>query len=198
VAEVKAAGVDLELFHNKQVQYSGIQLSTYQGRAEWTAIGQPSVAALQLWFDLFGQRHPEWMEHTVAIQESYTPRFLPTPRGYQIKPLLLSDELSRTLSTLDQAAAVKERLARYLYGNLQRFFGHIAYAFDKEQHYLRVRVTKALPYDRRLPIYHGQKKQAFRVYFTCNFDLPQTLRLGQSTALGYGNVSVFERREKVL
>ena len=122
------------------------------------------------------------------IQEHYTPDFLLSEKNYRIRPLIVSDDLAKELNEMTDKFARYDRLEKYLYGNLQRFFTHIGFAFDKEVHFLKVTVTELKAFNRSMPVFHGHKKTAFEVAFKVNFRLPQTLRIGQSTALGFGKV----------
>jgi hypothetical protein len=185
----KAAGVDLALFHNREVAYSGIQLSTFEGNASWTAIGQEHVKTLELWYLLFLETHPVELENVLEIREYYTPTFLSYHKHYQANSLLISDDLAKELNNMDDNFRIADRMERYLYGNLMTFFQHIGFDFDRQNHFLKVQVEDIVPYSKALRVFHDQKKTAFNVRFRCNFRLPQTLRLGQSTALGYGTVN---------
>ncbi|GJM33930.1 MAG: hypothetical protein DHS20C18_29310 [Saprospiraceae bacterium] len=184
----EVAGVDINLFHNKEVIYSGIQLSKYQSGSEWTAIGEECVRALELWYLLFKETHPVQLEHVVEIREYYTPAFLPYHRFYQANALLISDVLARELNEIEDNFRRMDRVERYIYGNLMTFFQYIGFEFNKDFHFLKVQVADIGMYDKALPVFHSQKKTALRVHFKCNFRLPQNLRLGQSTALGFGNI----------
>ena len=187
----KKKGVDIQIFHNDNVQYSGIQLGRYQGAPEWTAIGKAEVKALKLWFQIFKKNNPHLLQNTVVIKENYTPAFLPYQKKYKISPLLISDSLAKQLNPIADKFAQFDRLEKYLYGNIQTFLAHIGFQHDKANNFLKITLLKANNYDHALPVYHQQKKTAFSVVFKCNFRLPQTLRLGQSTALGYGKTISF-------
>jgi hypothetical protein len=192
----QAAGVDIDLFHNRNISYSGIQLGRYQGTSEWTAIGQPYVDALNLWYELFRETHPIDLDNVVEIREQYTPAFLPYHQRYQINSFLVSDDLARELNKMNDHFREADRLEKYIYGNLMTFFQHIGYDFDKDFYFLKIQVEDIIPYNKALHVFHGHKKTAFRVRFKCNFRLPQTLRLGQSTALGYGQIKRLPRMKK--
>ena len=178
--------LSIDLFHNNKIQYSGIQLGRYQGCPEWTAIGKQEVKALKLWFKIFKTENAHLLQNVVIIKERYTPDFLPYQKRYKISPLLVSDKLAKNLNELEDKYARFDHLEKYLYGNIKNFMQHVGYNHDPNQHFLKVTMMDCLPFDRALPVYHQQKKTAFRVRFKCNFRLPQIVRLGQSTALGYG------------
>lgn len=186
--QATAAGADLNLFHNKEIIYSSIQLDRYQNAPQWTAYGEEAVETLWFWLSLYREEHPELLHNSVVIQEHYTPAFLTKPNEYQIGSMLVNDEVAKTLNTIHNKHNRYNRLEKYLYGNLQTFFKFIEYTYAKEEHFLNVKVLHAKPYDQALPIYHRQKKTAFDIKFNCNFRLPQSIRLGQSTALGYGKI----------
>jgi len=185
-------GIDLQLFHNKNIGYSGIQLSRHRQSPEWTAIGEEAVQVLWFWYHLFQNENKDLHQNTIEIHERYTPCFLSKPQRYQIRPMLVNDAIAKALNKapLDKTDT-KERLEKYLYGNIQRFLKFIGFQFQKEDHFLKIRVEKVQTYGQAFPVYHGQKKTGFDITFDCNFKLPHTLRLGQSTALGYGEVTYF-------
>lgn len=182
------AGVDASLFHNHEVGYSGIQLATYKQSIEYTAIGAAEVQTLGYWFDVFEKKNSSNLDNTVLIHERYTPAFLQEQRKYQVRTLLISDELAKELNDINDKFARMDKLEKYLFGNLQTFFKHIGYTYDKQQNFLKITVQEIGYYSRAMPVYHGEKKTAFDITFLCNFLLPQSLRLGQSTAIGYGKV----------
>jgi len=179
-------GLSIDLFHNDKIEYSGIQLGSYRGKVEWTAIGKPQVQALKLWYKLFKKESEIALQNTVEIKEQYTPTFLNHRQKYRIFPWLISDNVAKELNKIDDKFAKYDRLEKYLYGNIQIFFEHIGFEHDKKVHFLKINIDNVYKFPKALPVYHGNKKSAFRVNFACNFWLPQTLRLGQSTALGYG------------
>ncbi len=185
---VNEEGINMDIFHNQNIVYSGIQLGRYQRSPEWTAIGGDAVKALQLWYQLFREESPHLLRNTVEIRENFTPEFLPYQKKYRVRPLLISDELAKSLNEITDKFMRYDRLEKYLYGNLMTFFQYIQFDFNKDRHFLKINVLDAPFFNRALPVYHQQKKTAFDIVFKCNFRLPQTLRLGQSTALGYGKV----------
>ncbi len=187
--QAKEAGVNVDIFHNRAIIYSAIQLGCYRGTPEWTAIGEPAVRALQFWYRLLQKESPMLLSNTIEIKEHYTPVFLSEQKNYQIQQMLVSDQLAKSLNAIHDKEIRYKRLEKYLYGNLQTFFKFIGYLHDKETHFLKVKVLDSKGFKQALPIYHHQKKTAFDLVFTCNFKLPQLFRLGQSTALGYGKVT---------
>lgn len=186
--ELAREGVDLHLFHNKEMQYSGIQLGQHQGSPEWTAIGDEAVRALELWWRLFQAGNAHLLQNTVRVSEQYTARFLNFQKKYAAHTLLVSDEVARELNAMNDKFLRHDRLEKYIYGNLQTFFQHIGFTYQKETNFLKVTVLDVVFYDRAPLVYHDQKKTAFNIVFKCNFWLPQTLRLGQSTAVGFGDI----------
>ncbi len=189
LAAFSEAGIDTGIFHNDDIKYSGIQLSRHKGGAEWTAIGAQEVKALKHWYEIIKQENKLPLYNTVEISETYTPAFLNHLRKYRIRTLLISDDLAKELNNISDKFARQDRLEKYLYGNIQRFMNHIGYEHNKESNFLKVTVTDMHYHDQTHKVYHDQKKTALDIRFMCNFLLPQTVRLGQSTALGYGKVS---------
>ena len=181
--------VDIHLFHNEEVRYSGIQVDQYQDHTEWTAIGLPAVKALVLWYQIAQQEQVIDCRHVIESTEFYTPCFLEQPKQYRISNLILSKTLLKELSNTKSQAERTRRLEKYLFGNLMTFFNHIAYTFDKQKHFLKVEVHQHRVSMRPLPSFRQQHKNGHTIDFSINFQLPYTLRLGQATALGYGKVT---------
>jgi hypothetical protein len=179
-------GIDPDIFHNDNIEYSGIQLGNYQGMQEWTAIGKKHTKALKLWYRIFKKQNANILQNTVIITETYKPGFLDFSERYKIPVILINDDLAKELNHISDKFARYDRLEKYLFGNIQRFFNHIGFVHDKSQNFLKINITRANLHSKSKQVYHQHKKTAFEIIFDCNFYLPQTLRLGQSTALGYG------------
>jgi len=188
-ARTEAAGIDLHLFHNQEITYSSIQLDRFQGSPEWTAYGEQAVETLWFWLALFREKNPELLKNSVVIQEHYTPDFLAFQKEYQTHRIILSKSVQQDLQRLRDPKKQDTRLKNYLYGNLQRFFTHIGYSFDKDLHFLEVKVHKIVPCQKKSSVFKEHQKRPYHITFSCNFQLPQTLRIGQSTALGYGKIT---------
>ncbi len=180
--------IDINIFHNSDIQYSGIQLGGYRGMMEWVAIGQKEVKALNLWYRIYKKQQGDRIQNTIVVKEKYTALFLNYQKKYKINKMLVNDDLAKELNLATDKFARHDRLEKYLYGNFQRFFKHIGFVHDKSENFLKIIIVETNRHQHAKQIYHKQKKTAFDVVFTCNFLLPQTLRLGQSTALGYGSV----------
>ena len=181
--------VDPEIFHNNEATYSAIQLDCYKGVPEWSAYGEEAVEALWYWLRLFRMENPDLLRNSVMIQEHYTPDFLPGLKEYRISSLLVSDQLAGELAGKKDVFAQKARMERYLFGNLLVFFKHIGFDSKREGRFLKIEVQDCDRLPRAMPVYRGYKKTAYRVSFSTNVLLPQMLRLGQSTAIGYGRVT---------
>jgi len=192
----EAAGIDLELFHNKDIKYSSIQLDRYQGSPEWTAYGEEAVETLWFWLALYRERNPALLKNSVVIQEHYTPDFCSFEKGYRIDRIILSKTAIKNLQRIRDKEKQDLLLKNYVYGNILRFLTHIGYHFDKDHHFLAVKIHKCVPKNTKNSVFKEQRKQVFQLSFSCNFRLPQTLRLGQSTALGYGKITHHLSREK--
>ena len=185
----KQYGIEPSLFHNGEMAYSGIQIASYQGAVEYTAIGETEVKTLEFWYENFIQNNENQIQNAVYIQERYTPSFLPEQKKFRLKTVLINDELAKELNDITDKFARMDKLEKYIYGNIQTFFKHIGYVFDKNKNFLKITITDIVYYDKAMPVYHGEKKSAMDIVFLCNFRLPQALRLGQSTAIGYGKVT---------
>ncbi len=186
--QVKDKNIDPDLFHNDQVQYSPIQIGRYQGAVELTAMGKKAVKTLKFWYKQFKKENKTVLQNVVIIQERYTPVFLSYQKNYRIRTMLINDDLAKELNGLKDKFARQERLEKYLYGNIKRFFKHIGYQYNDKENYLKVNVEHFSYHDKALPVYHDNKKTAIDIRFKVNIRLPQSLRLGQSTAVGYGKI----------
>lgn len=182
--------IDPAIFHNDKIEYSAIQIGSFKGKTEWVAVGEKAVRALELWYGMFQKELPSSLQHVMEIREYYTPAFLSYMQAYRISPLLVKDDFAIKMRNVQDKFARFSMMEKYLYGNLQTFFEHISFAYDKEEHFLKIEVGDAYRLPKALPVYHGNKKTAFRVSFRCNFRLPYTLRLGQAVAIGYGKVQL--------
>jgi hypothetical protein len=178
--------IPINIFHNESINYSGIQFSRYKGAASFTAIGNKEAKALELWFDLFNKESELSIKNIQIISETYYPKIGDWLYKYEITDLLLKKELARELTELKDKFARVNRLEKYLYGNIKRFlFGHLEAGIN-ENDFISVRVI-SYRFTGKRPTYHGGSLSAYNIKFQANVYLPQTLRLGQSTALGYGS-----------
>lgn len=183
-----AQDIDIQIFHNDDIKYSGIQLGSYRGVPEWTAIGEKEVKALETWYDILKKANHQPLENTVEIREYYTPAFIDIQKKYKIRSFLINDDLAKEFNEIKDKFARYDRMEKYIYGNIQSFFTHIGFVHDKNTNFLKITVLEMMNHPQKAQVYHHQKKSAFSITFLCNFRLPQTLRLGQSTALGYGKI----------
>lgn len=178
--------IPINIFHNEGVNYSGIQLSGHKGAASFTAIGKNEVKALEIWFELFKRTSELPVQNVQIINEIYYPKIGEHLYQYNVTDLLIKKELTVELKELKNKFARTDRLEKYLYGNIKRFlFGHLE-ADINENDYISVRIT-GYQYAGKRHTYHGGLLSAYHIQFQTNVYLPQTLRLGQSTALGYGS-----------
>lgn len=181
--------VPLNILHNDIIAYSGIQFGDIKGSPSITAIGEQEVKALKLWFEIVKKENKLPLNNIVEINETYTPEFLNRLKKYRVRTLLISDDLAKELNDVQDKFARYDRMEKYLYGNIQRFMQHIGYKHDKDSNFLKVSVTDMHYHESTHQVYHDQKKTAIDIRFMCNFLLPQMVRLGQSTALGYGKLT---------
>jgi len=192
-SKFKKMDISPKIFHNTKIQYSGIQLGIYQGSPEWTAIGRSAVKALKLWYSLFRKENEIALQNTQWIKEKYTPEFFSYQKKYKIKTLLISSDLAELLEVKGDKYTVYDRLEKYLYGNIQRFFRHIDYEHNKDVHFLKITIQDAHVLTHSKYVFRNKKKIGYEVTFLCNLRLPQMIRMGQSTALGYGKVFHIQR-----
>lgn len=183
----KKAGIPVDIFHNEEVAYSGIQFSRYLGSASFTALGVQEVKALELWYELFKKNTKIPLQNTQTIKETYVPLIADKFYKYHLSQILIEKKIGDELKKLTNKLAKIERLEKYLYGNIMRLVtGHLGYEMT-ENDYISVRVNKIAPAGVK-DTYHGGMLQAYIINFKTNIYLPQTCRLGQATALGYGLV----------
>jgi hypothetical protein len=179
--------IPTDIFHNDNIAYSGIQFTTVKQAVCITAIGYKEVKALELWYDLFLQNTGNTVQNTVITREQYVGMIANDYYGYRIDSILLKSEIGREIEQLNNHFAVKDRLEKYLYGNIKAFLVRVAGMQIDDNNFISVKVAN---YKNRglKPTFHGGKLPAFDIRFAVNVYLPHTLRLGQAISLGYGSV----------
>jgi len=179
--------IPIDIFHNKEITYSGIQFSRYKGSASFTAIGEKEVIALQLWYDLFQKNTEIPLLNTQIINETYTPILGQDFYYYKLSNFLVKKEIHNEIKGLKNQLAKIDRLEKYLYGNIRTFLEHhLGYEFQKDD-FISVKID-SFTNNGFKDTYHEGSLKAYLIKFKTNVYLPQTLRLGQSAALGYGIV----------
>lgn len=179
--------IPLDIFHNDTIAYSGIQFTLYKGAVSFTAVGEKEVKAIELWHGLFQESIGYIPQNTVQIREQYIPCLTEKYQYYVTENILVKKEITDEIATLKSIFAKRDRLEKYLYGNIKAFLIRVAGMELTESDYISVKVKR-----HRIKgpeeTFHGGKLRAYEIHFSTNVYLPQTIRLGQSVALGYGEI----------
>jgi len=180
--------IPIEIFHNDNIAYSGIQFSRHLGAAQFTAIGNKEVKALKLWYKLFKQNKELPLTNTQIIKETYQFRISTKNFKYAIATILLRKEVHKELQKLEILQEKISRLQGYLLGNIKTTFLDQHLNIDVTDVFVKINIIDFKKKNTVLSTYHGGKLVAYQIKFTSNVYLPHTLRLGQAVALGYGTV----------
>ena len=182
--EFKGIANVIELFHNKDDKYSGIQYASINGSLSVTALGIKQTRVLRNWFRVF-KKHHSALKNVQEIKEKYTAEFLTKAQNYHIPVLLVRNDVMKDIR--DKKITKEERLTQYIRNNCGTFLKYIGYDPYPE---IVVNIDKRTikQYPNKFTVYKGYKRTGFNVVFTTNLRLPHILRIGQSTSLGYGSV----------
>lgn len=179
--------IPIDIFHNDRIEYSGIQFTRYLGAASFTAIGVKEVRAIELWYMLFQKSIGNVDQNHQLIGEKYIPCITKKYQNYTTDNILIKKEIADEIDLLKSSFAVRDRLEKYLYGNIKAFLVRVAGMEIGTDDFISVKVKryskKGIGYT-----YHGGKLSAYEIDFAVNVYLPQTLRLGQAVSLGYGDI----------
>jgi hypothetical protein len=179
--------IPIDIFHNDKIAYSGIQFTRYKEAASFTAIGKKEVRAIEIWYELFKKSIGKIDQNHQLIGEKYIPCMTKKYYNYTALNILLKKEIGEDIALLKNSFAVRDRLEKYLYGNIKAFLVRVAgMEFDNDD-FISVKVKRYSKKGIR-NTYHGGKLPAYEIEFAANVYLPQTLRLGQAVSLGYGDI----------
>jgi len=179
--------IPLDIFHNDKIAYSAIQFTRYRGAASFTAVGEKEVRAMDIWYGLFQQSIGLVAQNTQIIREQYIPAITEKYYRYVTGNILIKKEIAEEIALLKSNFAVRDRLEKYLYGNIKAFLIRVAGMELSEADYISVKVNRYQVHNPQ-NTYHGGKLPAYEIYFDANVYLPLMLRLGQSVSLGYGEI----------
>ncbi|MCK9220721.1 MAG: CRISPR-associated endonuclease Cas6 [Bacteroidales bacterium] len=182
-----AEDIPLKIFHDKNIHYSGIQLTRYRGAVEYTGIGEKEVRALEIWYGLYCENDGNVFRNIQVIREYYIPAFTVDYIPYTATNLLVKKEINEDMEKQNSTFAICDRLEKYLYGNIKAFLIRVAGMDLKENDFISVKVIHNEKRGLK-NTFHGGKLSAYDIEFSTNVYLPQTLRLGQAVALGYGEI----------
>lgn len=179
--------IPIDIFHNDKIVYSGIQFTLVRGAASFTAVGEKEVRAIELWYELFRQSIGNIAQNTQFIREQYIPCITEKYYRYFTDNILIKKEIAEEIAALKSSFAIRDRLEKYLYGNIKAFLIRVAGMQLTEADYISVKVNRYQAQSQQ-HTFHGGKLPAYEIHFATNVYLPQTLRLGQSVSLGYGQI----------
>jgi len=179
--------IPIDIFHNDRIEYSGIHFSRYNGAVEFTALGDKEVRALEIWYCLFHNSINNVIQNIQKIYEVYLPVLTERYIYYTATNLLIKKEIAGEIEEQKNSFAVSDRLEKYLYGNIKAFLILVAGMNLGANDFISVKVRR---FEKKglKNTFHGGKLQAYDIEFSANVYLPQTLRLGQAVALGYGKI----------
>jgi hypothetical protein len=179
--------IPIDIFHNDRIAYSGIQFTRYREAASFTAIGEKEVKAIELWYMLFQKSIGNVEQNHQLIGEKYIPCITEKYQNYKTDNILIKKEIADEIALLKSSFAVRDRLEKYLYGNIKAFLVRVAGMEVSTDDFISVKVKRYSKKGMR-NTYHGGKLPAYEIDFAVNVYLPQTLRLGQAVSLGYGDI----------
>ena len=175
------------LFHNHSHHYSGIQFGITDGAVSVRAYGKTEIKALKIWWQLYRKQYAYKPDNIQIIQEKYRLGFLSQPKRYQIKDFLVNKTKQKELEEADDEKA-KQILADYIVANFFPFFNHLNYRHDRKEQEIVVRVLRYKHQKQLQSTFKNYKRQAYDIVFESNLRLPHLYRMGEATALGYGNI----------
>ncbi len=178
----------LSLFHNRSHKYSGIQFGIDDGTLSVRAYGEPEITALKIWWKLHRKKNGLKPANLLTQKELYTLGFLPVLQTFKTARFLVNREKQRELSQQLDTESVSKILADYLVANFFPFFNHLGYRHDRAEREIVANVLRVKRLPKPYTVFKGAKRQAYDIVFETNLRLPRLFRMGEATALGFGNV----------
>ncbi len=180
--------IPIDIFHNDQIAYSGIQFTLYRGAASFTAVGEKEVRAIEIWYELFKNSIGNVPQNIIRSYEQYIPEITQIYYHYHTDNLLVKKEITEEIASLKSQFAISDRLEKYLYGNIKAFLIRVAGMEVGENDFISVKVNSFKKSGLKTT-YHGGKLHAYEIDFVANVYLPHCMRLGQAVSLGYGEIT---------
>ena len=184
----KGVPAPLDLFHDKSHHYSGIQFGIVDGAVSIRAYGKTEIKALKIWWQLYRKQYAFKPENVQIIQEKYRLGFLPQPQTYRLNNFLVSKSKQKELNELEDDKSVKSILSEYIVANFFPFFNHLNYRHDRKEQEIVVNILHYKRQKKPQGTFKDYKRQAYDIVFETNLRLPHLFRMGEATALGFGNV----------
>ena len=186
----KFKGIDdpLAMFHNKTHHYSGIQFGIEGGALSIRAYGEEEIKALKIWWKLYREHHAFNPQNLQICKEKYTLGFLPSLQTYRLSNFLVNREKRQQLAQTKEKAEINQILADYVVANFFPFFNHLGYRHDREKQEIIVNLLKVKRQRKSHTVFRGGKRQAYDLIFESNLRLPHLFRMGEATAMGFGNL----------
>jgi len=184
-------GIDepLALFHNEEVKYTAIQYACKQGGLSLTAYGAKEIKALKQWWRLYKKNTGFNSKNKQEILEYYHLKITDKPLQYHVVKFLPSKTKSKELASLKNKKEYKLVLERYIMANFLPFFTHIGYRHDKDKNPITVKISKIIKHSKRFKGFkRASELEGYDIFFSANIVLPQTIRIGQNTAMGFGEI----------
>ena len=179
----------LDLFHDKSHHYSGIQFGIVDGAVSIRAYGKTEIKALKIWWQLYRKQYAFKPENVQVIQEKYRLGFLPQPQTYRLNDFLVNKNKQKELNEIEDDETKKNILSEYIVANFFPFFNHLNYRHNRKEQEIVARVLRYKRQNKPQGTFRDYKRQAYDIVFETNLRLPHLFRMGEATALGYGNVN---------
>jgi len=168
-------------------KFSSIQFGIKNNSLTLTAYGEPEIKAVKKWIKLYTAEKHIKLHNKSLCKELYTFGFLESMQTYQIKNMIASPEVREELWKAGSYDKRLERMQQYLQNNFNGFYNHINWHVNKELD--KVSIHKYHRIKKDFYGFKNKKLTGYNITFSTNLRLPHILRLGQSTALGFGEVS---------
>ena len=177
------------LFHNSKHQYSAIQFGIKHKHLSMTAYGDKAIKILKKWWIVYQRENALQVRNKVVCKEQYSLGFLPVLQTYRLQNFLISKEKSQDLRQAENAAERQKIMEDYIMANFLPFFNHIGYWHERTEQDIVVKIDSYKRIRKDISVFKGVKLKGYNIIFKTNLRLPHILRLGQSTALGFGEVN---------
>ncbi len=176
------------LFHNKLDKYSSIQFGIKNKSLTLTAYGEDEIIAVEKWLALYVKEKRIKLNNTLICKELYTLDYLPVYQNYRIQNFIVHPDVRKSLWKAKNSDDRLEIMETYLWNNFKGLYNHIGYWQDGKQND-KVSIHKYQRIKNDFFGFKGKKLTGYDIFFSTKLRLPHILRLGLSTALGYGEVS---------
>lgn len=178
------------LFHNSLPKYSTVQLSAGQGVLQITSFGKKEIRAVNAWWKAYRKINRLKDHNTIKCIEKYQLLYLDEPATYRITKFLINRKKNTSLNQLrTQPDEFHNEIAKYLVSNFLPLYNLLNHTHDKQQYDVMPEITFVKEHASKFPVFKGQYRYGYDIVFKTRLLLPRFFRMGESTALGYGEVT---------